>query len=62
MNKSYENIRNDKNINIIQMPLKIINKNDISKDLERTLIFVFIFFSIVPKILRSKNIRYIFGM
>lgn len=62
MNKSYENIRNNKNINIIQMPLKIINKNDISKDLERTLIFVFIFFSIVPKILRSKNIRYIFGM
>lgn len=62
MNKSYENIRNDKNINIIQMPLKIINKNDISKDLERTLIFVFIFFSIVPKILRSKNIRYIFGI
>lgn len=62
MNKSYENIRNNKNINIIQMPLNIINKNDISKGLERTLIFVFIFFSIVPNILRSKNIRYIFGI
>lgn len=40
-----------KNINIIQMPLKIINKNDISKGLERTLIFVFTFFSVVPDIL-----------
>lgn len=51
MNKRYKTIGNDKNIDIIQMRLKIINKTDISKGLERTLIFIFTFFSVVPNIL-----------
>lgn len=62
MNKSYENIRNDKKYKHYSNAPKDNKQNDISKGLERTLIFVFIFFSIVHNILRSKNIRYIFGI